>query len=53
MGMDMMNMMDDGMMAASAGANEEIAIEVFVGDVDGGLGGASITFALLIRLLLR
>ena len=44
-GMDMMNMMDDGMLAASAGANEEVAIEVFAGDVDGGLGGASITFA--------
>ena len=43
--MDMMNMMDDGMLAASAGANEEIAIEVFAGDVDGGLGGASIVFA--------
>ena len=45
-GMDMMNMMDDGMMAASAGANEEIAIEVFVGDVEGGVlfGGASIKF---------
>ncbi|MCE2433146.1 MAG: T9SS type A sorting domain-containing protein, partial [Candidatus Latescibacteria bacterium] len=34
-GMDMMNMMDDGMLAAGAGANEEIAIEVFAGDVDG------------------
>ncbi len=44
-GMDMMNMMDDGMLAAAAGANEEIAIEVFAGDVDGGLGGASIVFA--------
>ena len=44
--MDMMNMMDDGMMAASVGANEEIAIEVFAGDVDGGLGGASIVFAI-------
>ena len=44
-GMDMMNMMDDGMMAASVGANEEIAIEVFAGDIDGGLGGASIVFA--------
>lgn len=44
-GMDMMNMMDDGMLAASAGANEAIAIEVFAGDVDGGLGGASIVFA--------
>ncbi len=45
-GMDMMNMMDDGMLAASAGANEAIAIEVFAGDVDGGLGGASIVFAI-------
>ena len=47
-GMDMMNMMDDGMLAASAGANEEIAIEVFVGDVEGGVlfGGASIKFAI-------
>ena len=45
-GMDMMNMMDDGMLAASAGANEEIAIEVFAGDVDGGLGGASIVFVI-------
>lgn len=44
-GMDMMNMMDDGMLAASAGANEEIAIEVFAGDIDGGIGGASIVFA--------
>ncbi len=44
-GMDMMNMMDDGMLSAGAGANEEIAIEVFAGDVDGGLGGASIVFA--------
>ena len=44
-GMDMMNMMDDGMLAASVGANEEIAIEVFAGDVEGGLGGASIVFA--------
>lgn len=45
-GMDMMNMMDDGMMAASAGANEEIAIEVFVGDaeVEGAIGGASVAF---------
>lgn len=43
-GMDMMNMMDDGMLAASAGANEEIAIEVFAGDIDGGIGGASIVF---------
>lgn len=43
-GMDMMNMMDDGMLAGSAGANEEIAIEVFAGDVNGGLGGASIVF---------
>ena len=45
-GMDMMNMMDDGMLAGSAGANEEIAIEVFAGDVDGGLGGASIVFVI-------
>ncbi len=45
-GMDMMNMMDDGMLAAGAGANEEIAIEVFAGDVDGGLGGASIVFVI-------
>lgn len=45
-GMDMMNMMDDGMLAASAGANEEIAIEVFAGDVEGGLGGASIVFTI-------
>ena len=45
-GMDMMNMMDDGMLAASAGANEEIAIEVFAGDIDGGIGGASISFAI-------
>ena len=45
-GMDMMNMMDDGMLSASAGANEEIAIEVFAGDVDGGLGGASIVFTI-------
>ena len=46
-GMDMMNMMDDGMLSASAGANEEIAIEVFVGDIEGGVlfGGASIVFA--------
>lgn len=44
-GMDMMNMMDDGMLAASAGANEDIAIEVFAGDIDGGIGGASIVFA--------
>ena len=43
-GMDMMNMMDDGMLSASAGANEEIAIEVFAGDIEGGLGGASIVF---------
>jgi hypothetical protein len=43
-GMDMMNMMDDGTVSATAGANEEIAIEVFAGDVDGGLGGASIVF---------
>ena len=41
-----MNMMDDGMLAASAGANEEIAIEVFAGDIDGGLGGASIVFTI-------
>ena len=43
---DMMNMMDDGMLTASAGANEEIAIEVFVGDVEGGVlfGGASMKF---------
>ncbi len=45
-GMDMMNMMDDGMLAASAGANEEIAIEVFAGDIEGGLGGASIVFTI-------
>ena len=47
-GMDMMNMMDDGMLAASAGANEEIAIEVFVGDaeVEGAIGGASIVFVI-------
>ena len=45
-GMDMMNMMDDGMLAGSAGANEEIAIEVFAGDVDGGLGGASMVFVI-------
>ncbi len=47
-GMDMMNMMDDGMMAASAGANEEIAIEVFVGDaeVEGAIGGASVAFTI-------
>ncbi len=43
-GMDMMNMMDDGTVSATAGANEEIAVEVFAGDVDGGLGGASIVF---------
>ena len=43
-GMDMMNMMDDGMLSGSAGANEEIAIEVFAGDVAGGIGGASIVF---------
>ena len=45
-GMDM-NMMDDGNTSAGAGANEEIAIEVFVGDVEGGVlfGGASMTFA--------
>jgi len=45
---DMMNMMDDGMMAASAGANEEIAIEVFVGDaeVEGAIGGASVVFTI-------
>ena len=40
------NMMDDGAVSASAGANEEIAIEVFAGDVEGGLGGASIAFAI-------
>jgi hypothetical protein len=47
-GMDMMNMMDDGMMAASAGAEEEIAIEVFTGDaeVQGAIGGASIAFTI-------
>lgn len=45
-GMDTMNMMDDGELTASAGANEEIAIEVFAGDVDGGLGGASIVFVI-------
>ena len=45
-GMDMMNMMDDGMLAASAGANEAIAIEVFAGDIEGGLGGASIVFTI-------
>ena len=45
-GMDMMNMMDDGMLAASAGANEEVAIEVFAGDIDGGIGGASISFTI-------
>ena len=39
------NMMDDGAVSASVGANEEIAIEVFAGDVEGGLGGASIMFA--------
>ena len=39
------NMMDDGAVSASAGANEEIALEVFAGDVEGGLGGASIMFA--------
>ncbi len=44
--MDMMNMMDDGMLAGSAGANEEIAIEVFAGDIDGGLGGASMVFVI-------
>ena len=45
-GMGMMgNGMDDGMMAAGVGANEEIAIEVFAGDIEGGIGGASITFA--------
>ena len=44
-GMDM-NMMDDGNTSAGAGANEEIAIEVFVGDVESGIlfGGASMTF---------
>ena len=43
----MMNMMDDGMLSAGAGANEEIAIEVFVGDIEGGVlfGGASMKFA--------
>ena len=43
---DMMNMMDDGTLSAGAGANEEIAIEVFVGDIEGGVlfGGASMTF---------
>ena len=42
-----MNMMDDGMLSAAAGANEEIAIEVFVGDIEGGVlfGGASMKFA--------
>ena len=45
-GMDMMNMMDDGMLAGSADANEEIAIEVFAGDIDGGLGGASMVFVI-------
>ena len=47
-GMDMMNMMDDGMLAASAGAEEEIAIEVFTGDaeVQGAIGGASIAFTI-------
>ncbi len=45
-GMDMMNMMDDGMLSASAGANEEIAIEVFAGDIESGLGGASIMFTI-------
>lgn len=47
-GMDMMNMMDDGMMTASAGANEEIAIEVFMGDaeVEGAIGGASVAFTI-------
>ncbi len=41
-----MNMMDDGMLSAGAGANEEIAIEVFVGDIEGGVpfGGASMKF---------
>ena len=39
-----MDMMDDGMLSASAGAGEEIGIEVFAGDVEGGLGGASIVF---------
>ena len=44
-GMDM-NMMDDGNTSAGAGAEEEIAIEVFVGDVEGGVlfGGASMMF---------
>ena len=47
-GMDMMNMMDDGTTSASAGANEEIAIEVFTGDaeVQGAIGGASIVFTI-------
>ena len=42
----MMNMMDDGVLSAGAGANEEIAIEVFVGDIEGGVlfGGASMKF---------
>ena len=39
------NMMDDGKLSASVGANEEIAVEVFAGDIEGGLGGASIIFA--------
>ena len=40
------NMADDGTTAAGAGANEEIAIEVFTGDaeVEGAVGGASIVF---------
>ena len=43
----MMNMMDDNVLSAGAGANEEIAIEVFVGDIEGGVlfGGASMKFA--------
>ena len=46
-GMGMMgNGMDDGMMAAGVGAEEEIAIEVFAGDIEGGIGGASIAFAI-------
>ena len=46
-GMGMMgNGMDDGMMAANVGAEEEIAIEVFAGDIEGGVGGASIVFTI-------
>ncbi len=46
-GMGMMgNGMDDGMMAAGVAAEEEIAIEVFAGDIEGGIGGASIAFAI-------